>query len=136
MFCLFFTIWDGLVHIAACKVLREKSQIFVLKIQVGISKFQNKILGRNKRVTIFHVAWIECNCKLITEIRFCRKNNHFSTFTMLNWKSFLIVTLFFRLTTYFYDPLLIMAQIIWSWQCCRLLSGNIANGIASKNVFA
>ena len=94
MFCLFFTIWDGLVHIAACKVLREKSQIFVLKIQVGISKFQNKILGRNKRVTIFHVAWIECNCKLITEIRFCRKNNHFSTFTIINWKSFLIVTLF------------------------------------------
>ena len=29
-----------------------------------------------------------------------------------------------------------MAQIIWSWQCCRLLVGNIANGIASKNVFA
>ena len=30
----------------------------------------------------------------------------------------------------------LMARIIWSWQCCRLLVGNIANGIASKNVFA
>ena len=29
-----------------------------------------------------------------------------------------------------------MARIIWSWQCCRLLVGNIANGIASKNFFA
>ena len=29
-----------------------------------------------------------------------------------------------------------MARIIWSWQFCRLLVGNIANGIASKNVFA
>ena len=29
-----------------------------------------------------------------------------------------------------------MAQIIWSWQCCRLLVDNIANGIASKNFFA
>ena len=26
----------------------------------------------------------------------------------------------------------ILARIIWSWQCCRLLVGNIANGIASK----
>ena len=26
----------------------------------------------------------------------------------------------------------LMAQIIWSWQCCRLLVGNIANGIAFK----
>ena len=30
----------------------------------------------------------------------------------------------------------ILARIIWSWQCCRLLVGNIANGIASKNSFA
>ena len=29
-----------------------------------------------------------------------------------------------------------MAGIIWSWQCCRLLVGNIANSIASKNFFA
>ena len=29
-----------------------------------------------------------------------------------------------------------MARIIWSWQCCRLLVGNIANGIASKKCFA
>ena len=29
-----------------------------------------------------------------------------------------------------------MAQIIWSWQCCQLLVGNIANGIASKNFIA
>ena len=29
-----------------------------------------------------------------------------------------------------------MARIIWSWQCCRLLVGNIANGIASKNFFS
>ena len=29
-----------------------------------------------------------------------------------------------------------LAHIIWSWQCCRLLVGNIANGIASKNFFA
>ena len=29
-----------------------------------------------------------------------------------------------------------MARIIWSWQCCRLLVGNIANGIASKYFFA
>ena len=28
-----------------------------------------------------------------------------------------------------------MARIIWSWQCCRLLVGNIANGIASKIFF-
>ena len=27
----------------------------------------------------------------------------------------------------------ILAQIIWSWQCCQLLVGNIANGIAKKN---
>ena len=30
---------------------------------------------------------------------------------------------------------MIMARIICSWQCCRLLFGNIANGIASKNFF-
>ena len=30
---------------------------------------------------------------------------------------------------------LTMARIIWSWQCCRLLVGNIANGIASKTFF-
>ena len=29
-----------------------------------------------------------------------------------------------------------LARIIWSWQCCRLLFGNIANGIAPKNFFA
>ena len=29
-----------------------------------------------------------------------------------------------------------MAGIIWSWQCCRLLVGNIANSIASKKFFA
>ena len=29
-----------------------------------------------------------------------------------------------------------MARIIWSWQCCKLLVGNIANGIASKSFFA
>ena len=29
-----------------------------------------------------------------------------------------------------------LAWIIWSWQCCRLLVGNIANGIASKNFFS
>ena len=29
-----------------------------------------------------------------------------------------------------------LARIIWSWQCCRLLVGNIANGIASKIFFA
>ena len=29
-----------------------------------------------------------------------------------------------------------MARIIWSWQCCKLLVGNIANGIASKNFFS
>ena len=29
-----------------------------------------------------------------------------------------------------------MARIIWLWQCYRLLVGNIANGIASKNFFA
>ena len=29
-----------------------------------------------------------------------------------------------------------MAQIIWSWQCCRLLVGNIANGIAFKKIFS
>ena len=28
-----------------------------------------------------------------------------------------------------------MAQIICSWQCCRLLFCNIANGIAAKNFF-
>ena len=28
-----------------------------------------------------------------------------------------------------------MARIICSWQCCRLLFGNIANGIASKKFF-
>ena len=31
---------------------------------------------------------------------------------------------------------LAMARIIGSWQCCRLLVGNIANGIASKSFFA
>ena len=30
----------------------------------------------------------------------------------------------------------ILAGIIWFWQCCRLLVGNIANSIASKNFFA
>ena len=29
-----------------------------------------------------------------------------------------------------------MAQIIWSWQCCKLLVGNIANGIAFKKNFS
>ena len=31
---------------------------------------------------------------------------------------------------------LVLARIIWSWQCCRLFVGNIANGIASKFFFA
>ena len=31
--------------------------------------------------------------------------------------------------------MLAMGRIIWSWQCCRLLVGNIANGIASKSFF-
>ena len=38
------------------------------------------------------------------------------------------------LYSFFQEPT--MARIIWSWQCCRLLVGNIANGIASKNFFA
>ena len=43
----------------------------------------------------------------------------------------------FHLGTYYLPILYItMAQIIWSWQFCRLLVGNIANGIVSKNFFA
>ena len=36
----------------------------------------------------------------------------------------------------FFGPSSPMARIIWSWQCCRLLVGNIANGIAAKTFFA
>ena len=32
--------------------------------------------------------------------------------------------------------MLAMGRIIWSWQCCRILVGNIVNGIASKSFFA
>ena len=39
-------------------------------------------------------------------------------------------------TSYFRRVLKLLARIIWSWQCCRLFAGNIANGIASKNYFA
>ena len=31
---------------------------------------------------------------------------------------------------------IILARIIWSWQCCQLLVDNIANGIAPKNFLA
>ena len=30
---------------------------------------------------------------------------------------------------------IILARIIWSWQCCKLLVDNIANGIAFKKIF-
>ena len=33
------------------------------------------------------------------------------------------------------NPKKTLARIIWSWQCCKLLVGNIANGIAFKKIF-
>ena len=34
-----------------------------IRAPVDNSKFENKIFGREKGVTIFHVAWVKYNCR-------------------------------------------------------------------------